>query len=120
MWCDQSLTAKDIPKLLECLHVACGSCITAKFSEIDRSQPALIHCPVCNMASQMDLIIVNQFLIEQTANSIDDSQSNADSDKVIFCFFCLWSGMKITKSEFFLSFFLCLFEIVYNQMQQLQ
>lgn len=62
--------------------MACGSCVTAKFSEIDRSQPPLIHCPVCNMASQTDLIIVNQFLIEQTANVIDESQASLDSDKV--------------------------------------
>lgn len=118
VWCDQSLTAKDIPKLLECLHVACGSCVTAKFSEIDRTQPALIHCPVCNMASQADLIIVNQFLIEQTANSFDDSQSNTDSDKVISKQLTLKGDSREWK--LLIETILIIFETVRYQMQQLQ
>lgn len=80
VWCSENLTGSDSPKLLECLHVACGSCTTVKFNEIDRSLPRLLHCPVCNMASQQDLIIENQFLIEHTANNGDDSQMAAEND----------------------------------------
>lgn len=49
VFCDQTLTAKDAPKLLECLHVTCNACITTKFSEIDRAQPILVHCQVSNL-----------------------------------------------------------------------
>lgn len=63
--------------------MSCGSCVTAKFSELDRSLPPLLHCPLCNMASQLELIIDNQFLIEQHTN--DESQNNTETDtKVSF------------------------------------
>lgn len=81
IWCDEVLTASDSPKLLECLHVACGSCVTTKFSEIDRTLPPLVHCPLCNMASQLDHIIENQFLMEQQAN--EDTQSSNDADSKV-------------------------------------
>lgn len=81
VWCSENLTGNDLPKLLECLHVSCGSCIAQKFNEIDRALPRLLHCPVCNMASQQDLIIENQFLIEHSAANADDS-ANAEGDKV--------------------------------------
>lgn len=73
------MTSNDRPKLLECLHVACTQCITTKFTELDRTMPPLIHCPVCNMASQNEFIIDNQFLIEQN-NLSDDNQGLSDSD----------------------------------------
>lgn len=87
VWCSQLLTAADLPRLLECLHVACTSCVTNKFSEIDRTMPPLIHCPICNMASQSDHIIENQFLIEQ--HPADDGQStDADARQVVKCSSC--------------------------------
>lgn len=90
------LASSDSPKLLECLHVACGNCVAAKFSEIDRTLPPIIHCPVCSMASQPDLIIENQFLIEQHAN--DDAQNSAESDsKVNFFIFLHICIKKIFK-----------------------
>lgn len=33
IFCNTLLTASEEPKLLECLHAACGNCITAKISE---------------------------------------------------------------------------------------
>lgn len=74
VFCSQVLTANDCPKLLECLHIACGQCVTTKFADVDRTMPPLIHCPICNMASQNEFIIDNQFLIE-TINPIEDGQS---------------------------------------------
>lgn len=71
--------------------MCCNSCITAKFNEIDRSQPALVHCPICNMASQPDKIIMNQFLIEMSEANADDSLSNSndpDSKTLIKCSSC--------------------------------
>ncbi|KAL9890329.1 tripartite motif-containing protein bonus isoform 4-T4 [Glossina fuscipes fuscipes] len=65
VWCSQTLGINDRPKLLECLHIACAQCVHNKFVELDRTMPPLIHCPICNMASQNELIIDNQFLIEQ-------------------------------------------------------
>lgn len=78
VWCSQFLVATDRPKLLECLHVACCQCVTTKFSELDRTMPPLIHCPVCNMASQNEFIIDNHFLIEQ-CNSGDLNVNAAGS-----------------------------------------
>lgn len=80
VWCSESLTGQDSPKLLECLHVSCGRCLTTKFDQIDRTQPRLLHCPVCNMASQQDLIIDNQFLIEHTAANVDEAATAAEGD----------------------------------------
>lgn len=69
---------------MECLHGSCNSCITAKFNEIDSSQPAIVHCPECNMASQADKIILNQFLIESSDGNTDDSLLNiADPDSKV-------------------------------------
>lgn len=87
VWCSQLLTAADLPRLLECLHVACSSCVTNKFSEIDRTISHLINCPICNMGSHSDLIIENQFLIEQ--HPADDGQStDADARQVVKCSSC--------------------------------
>ncbi|CAD6991072.1 unnamed protein product [Ceratitis capitata] len=41
--------------------------------------PPLIHCPVCNMASQNEFIIDNQFLIEQCTAAGDNSLADGSS-----------------------------------------
>ncbi|XP_012161242.1 transcription intermediary factor 1-beta isoform X5 [Ceratitis capitata] len=79
VWCNQLLGINDRPKLLECLHVSCSQCISTKFSEVDRTMPPLIHCPVCNMASQNEFIIDNQFLIEQCTAAGDNSLADGSS-----------------------------------------
>lgn len=80
VWCSQVLTSNDRPKLLECLHVACAQCVTTKFSELDRTMPPLIHCPVCNMASQNEFIIDNQFLIEQSNSASEEGQGSSENE----------------------------------------
>ncbi|XP_037945595.1 E3 ubiquitin-protein ligase TRIM33 isoform X2 [Teleopsis dalmanni] len=81
VWCSQTLNINDRPKLLECLHVACSQCVSTKFSELDRTLPPLIHCPMCNMASQNEFIVDNQFLIEQcTANGENNGDGSSTSD----------------------------------------
>ncbi|XP_014089165.1 E3 ubiquitin-protein ligase TRIM33 isoform X2 [Bactrocera oleae] len=79
VWCSQLLGINDRPKLLECLHVSCSQCVNTKFSELDRTMPPLIHCPVCNMASQNEFIIDNQFLIEQCTAAGDNSLADGNS-----------------------------------------
>ncbi|XP_017484474.1 PREDICTED: E3 ubiquitin-protein ligase TRIM33 isoform X4 [Rhagoletis zephyria] len=79
VWCNQMLSINDRPKLLECLHVSCSQCVNTKFSELDRTMPPLIHCPVCNMASQNEFIIDNQFLIEQCTAAGDNSLTDGGS-----------------------------------------
>ena len=80
VWCSQILTATDKPKLLECLHVACDACLKQKFS--DCQQNSFIICPICKLENRYNLIIDNQFLIEQS-NTNDDNQGNVESTKVI-------------------------------------
>lgn len=83
------MTGTDYPKLLECLHVACGSCVTTKFAELDRNlQTQFILCPTCNMNSVYDFIIENQFLIEQCASNDDNQSSENDSKAIIKCSSC--------------------------------
>ncbi|XP_059612511.1 E3 ubiquitin-protein ligase TRIM33 isoform X2 [Phlebotomus argentipes] len=91
VWCSQSLSGADNPKLLECLHVACSACVTTKFSELDRALPPLVHCPECNMASQMEGVIDNQFLIEQISSTEELQNSGgqeSDTKAVIKCSSC--------------------------------
>ncbi|SPP82568.1 transcription intermediary factor 1-alpha isoform X2 [Drosophila guanche] len=78
VYCAQLLGSNDRPKLLECLHVACSQCVNTKFSELDRSLPPLIHCPVCDTGSQNELIVDNQFLIEQCAAGESGDGSGSD------------------------------------------
>uniref|UniRef100_A0A336LHI4 CSON013686 protein n=1 Tax=Culicoides sonorensis TaxID=179676 RepID=A0A336LHI4_CULSO len=86
VWCSQTLSGSDKPKLLECLHVACDACLKQKFS--DCQQNSFIICPVCKLENRYNLIIENQFLIEQS-NSNDDHQGNVESTKdIIKCSSC--------------------------------
>ncbi|XP_055610596.1 E3 ubiquitin-protein ligase TRIM33-like isoform X2 [Uranotaenia lowii] len=85
VWCQQILTTTDHPKLLECLHVACGPCVKQKFSDISHNSPVLV-CPVCKMDSRMEFIIDNVFLSENTA---DDNPGSVESTKdMIKCSSC--------------------------------
>ncbi|KNC27055.1 hypothetical protein FF38_10786 [Lucilia cuprina] len=79
VFCAQTLGINDRPKLLECLHVTCSQCMSTKFAELDRTMPPLIHCPICNMASQNEFIIDNQFLIEHCTGAGDMSADANDS-----------------------------------------
>ncbi|KAM7363168.1 tripartite motif-containing protein bonus isoform 6-T6 [Cochliomyia hominivorax] len=79
VFCAQTLGINDRPKLLECLHVTCSQCMSTKFAELDRTMPPLIHCPICNMASQNEFIIDNQFLIEHCTGAGEMSSDPNDS-----------------------------------------
>lgn len=72
VWCDQMLGRSDNPKLLECLHVACESCVKGKFSNA-----TTVLCIACSMPNQMAGIIDNQFLVEQLTLSEETAAAAA-------------------------------------------
>lgn len=81
VWCNQHLTAQDNPKLLECLHAACNSCVLGKISESQcLIAPHLLTCSICKIRSKSTNIIDNQFILESLANNHDETQTNATLD----------------------------------------
>ncbi|KFB40828.1 AGAP001328-PA-like protein [Anopheles sinensis] len=78
VWCQQTLTPNDHPKLLECLHIACHACIKQKLSDL--SHNSALVCPVCKMESRPEYIIENVFLSE-TASSSEDNPGSVESTK---------------------------------------
>ncbi|XP_056629753.1 E3 ubiquitin-protein ligase TRIM33-like [Diorhabda sublineata] len=78
IFCDRVLSAVDNPKLLECLHNSCSSCIDSKLYEHSNDgMPAQIECPPCGIICNPDNIIENQFLLELASNN-EDPNKNAD------------------------------------------
>ncbi|XP_067000025.2 E3 ubiquitin-protein ligase TRIM33 [Anabrus simplex] len=70
IFCEHVLTAGDNPKLLECLHAACSSCISSKISEESQMNGDVIvdnntiTCQACRVHCHVSNIIENQFLME--------------------------------------------------------
>ncbi|XP_018326695.1 E3 ubiquitin-protein ligase TRIM33 [Agrilus planipennis] len=104
VFCERILTASDEPKLLECLHNVCGSCVNNKICEQSESnihgssiQTVLIPCASCNLPSQVERIIENQFLLEFSnhddniakATEIKCSSCSDDALAVSWCADCL-------------------------------
>lgn len=87
VWCSQTLALSDSPKLLECLHVSCDTCLKTKFAGATS-----VQCPICCMVNQLDLIIDNQFLIEQITSTEEAAQNAASvpetDTKTIKCSSC--------------------------------
>ncbi|XP_068906901.1 E3 ubiquitin-protein ligase TRIM33-like isoform X2 [Tenebrio molitor] len=74
VFCEQLLTANDDPKLLECLHNACGNCVGNKLYENQETElEKNVECPQCNITCEPNKIIDNQFLLELSSN--EDSGS---------------------------------------------
>lgn len=87
VWCQQTLTPNDHPKLLECLHIACHACVKQKFQ--DQAHGTAFFCPICKMESRLEFIIDNVFLSETTASSGDDNPGSVESTKdLIKCSSC--------------------------------
>lgn len=68
-YCNQVLTSTDEPKLLECLHSACGACVKSKINEQSQSDleninnPKNVTAPLKGMAkSLIHSVIVLQFI----------------------------------------------------------
>ncbi|KAL5288962.1 TRIM24 family protein [Megaselia abdita] len=80
VYCEAVLVPLHKPKLLECLHSACQECVSKKFTDLDRNLPLLIHCSICNRASQQHHIINNHFITENT-ELIDNSNLTPNDDE---------------------------------------
>ncbi|KAJ8913021.1 hypothetical protein NQ315_002036, partial [Exocentrus adspersus] len=77
VFCDRVLNANDDPKLLECLHNSCSSCINSRLYEHhDGITTGQIECPLCGIICDPSRIIENQFLLELSPN--EDTSKNAD------------------------------------------
>lgn len=55
------MSITDTPKLLECLHGACGTCVTAKFEENQQAQPVQLNCPVSTLHFDLVALIFTIF-----------------------------------------------------------
>lgn len=78
--CNNTLTSANQPKLMECLHAACGGCIKAKIEEQGDSELTAngIKCPKCEVFCNETLIIENHFVVE----------NEAENDPEIKCMSC--------------------------------
>ncbi|XP_060532404.1 E3 ubiquitin-protein ligase TRIM33 isoform X2 [Cylas formicarius] len=86
IYCDRVLGASDNPKLLECLHNACASCVNNKLYEQNESSASgnQILCTLCNIACDASRIIENQFLME-LSNNDETNTSKANDLKCSSC-----------------------------------
>uniref|UniRef100_T1GFT4 B box-type domain-containing protein n=1 Tax=Megaselia scalaris TaxID=36166 RepID=T1GFT4_MEGSC len=101
VFCQSILVPSHKPKLLECLHSACQECVSKKFTDLDRTLPPLIHCSVCNRASQHEFIINNHFITENT-ELIDNSnitQNDPESEKALIDIKCSSCSDDATASS---------------------
>ncbi|XP_066154266.1 E3 ubiquitin-protein ligase TRIM33 isoform X2 [Euwallacea fornicatus] len=83
IYCDRTLTPTDSPKLLECLHNACTSCINGKLFENNESSGSSVNqitCPTCNIQCESSRIIENQFLLELATNNEESNNSSKNTD----------------------------------------
>ncbi|XP_020293767.1 E3 ubiquitin-protein ligase TRIM33 isoform X2 [Pseudomyrmex gracilis] len=86
VFCSKVFSLGDDPKLLECLHAACTTCVNNKLTDHNTSvdsdvmlESDMIMCHVCNVPSQANNLIENRFL----AKLLNEENSNleADNDK---------------------------------------
>ncbi|KAH9631928.1 hypothetical protein HF086_000265 [Spodoptera exigua] len=80
--------AEGTPKLMECLHSACESCIRAKLEEKQASsrdflgaERVTITCPACRLQCQVANMIDQRFVLEKMA--LDQAGSNGAADAVL-------------------------------------
>ncbi|KAI4463544.1 transcription intermediary factor [Holotrichia oblita] len=94
VFCDQVLSATDDPKLLECLHNACGSCTNNKLYEQNDNQNKGVECPTCGLTCEADKIIDNQFLLElntteETTTKVAELKCSSCSDDNVATSWCV-------------------------------
>nr|XP_050847136.1 E3 ubiquitin-protein ligase TRIM33-like isoform X1 [Vespula vulgaris]XP_050847137.1 E3 ubiquitin-protein ligase TRIM33-like isoform X1 [Vespula vulgaris] len=85
VFCGKTFTIGDDPKLLECLHAACTTCVNNKITDHNTSvdvdillESNVIACQVCNVTSQIEHLIENRFIlkiIEEDVNMGTDDES---------------------------------------------
>ncbi|XP_017783188.1 PREDICTED: transcription intermediary factor 1-alpha isoform X2 [Nicrophorus vespilloides] len=99
IFCEQLLSAKDDPKILECLHNACGNCVKQKLYEgsVDAQTSSTHHkgfqCPICGYFMERKHLIDNQFLLEATnndeINKLTDVKCSNCSDDALATSWCV-------------------------------
>ncbi|XP_034949830.1 E3 ubiquitin-protein ligase TRIM33 isoform X2 [Chelonus insularis] len=97
IFCNKTFTVEDNPKLLECLHATCSSCIGSKLNDYhvyaDNDiviEGNLIICRACNVASQKENLIENKFfskVMNDDGNQVidDDIQDIEEEKKCTNC-----------------------------------
>ncbi|EZA46840.1 hypothetical protein DMN91_008822 [Ooceraea biroi] len=90
IFCGKVFTPGDNPKLLECLHAACTTCVTNKISDHNTSvdvdvllESNVIMCHICNVASQVENLIENRFLsklLEDDGSTLDYEVKEAEEE----------------------------------------
>ncbi|XP_011140304.1 E3 ubiquitin-protein ligase TRIM33 [Harpegnathos saltator] len=92
IFCSKIFTLGDEPKLLECLHAACTTCVNNKLSDHNTSvdvdvllESNVIMCQICNVASQVENLIENRFLsklLEEDTNlGVEDELKDTEEEK---------------------------------------
>ncbi|XP_046394134.1 E3 ubiquitin-protein ligase TRIM33-like isoform X2 [Ischnura elegans] len=87
VFCNQILTVSESPKLLDCLHSACSSCIKSKLKEQEEGNDDVVvnslECPICGLSFSPAEVIDNRFLVETAYEHEEDIK-----EKDVFCTSC--------------------------------
>ncbi|CAL7945162.1 unnamed protein product [Xylocopa violacea] len=89
-------TFGDDPKLLECLHAACSTCVSSKLNDHNTSvdvdvllESNVIACQICNVTTQAENLIENRFLSkfieEDNSPGTDDESKETEEEKKCTC-----------------------------------
>lgn len=104
VFCNNLVSGSDDPKLLECLHSACGSCVKTKMTETNQEGTdtygnkiiPCLSCVLCQIVSRHSQVIENRFLTElKEANeeapepAKEDLKCNSCSDNEVATSFCV-------------------------------
>ncbi|XP_015174099.1 PREDICTED: E3 ubiquitin-protein ligase TRIM33-like [Polistes dominula] len=91
IFCEKTFTIGDDPKLLECLHASCTTCVNNKIADQNTSadvdvllESNVIVCQICNVTSQVENLIENRFIskiIEEDNTGTDDESIETEEEK---------------------------------------
>ncbi|XP_026673288.1 E3 ubiquitin-protein ligase TRIM33-like [Ceratina calcarata] len=92
IFCGKLFTFGDDPKLLECLHAACSTCVNSKLNDHNTSvdvdvllESNVIACQICNVTTQAENLIENRFLSkfieEDNSPGTDDESKETEEEK---------------------------------------
>uniref|UniRef100_A0A8D8X927 E3 ubiquitin-protein ligase TRIM33 n=1 Tax=Cacopsylla melanoneura TaxID=428564 RepID=A0A8D8X927_9HEMI len=85
-FCENVLLPALEPKLLECLHSACNTCIQTRLNPTITDSTELViqelRCEQCNVSCDPALIVDNRFLLEAAVNSQPPSSEPSASERL--------------------------------------
>ncbi|EEB19753.1 conserved hypothetical protein [Pediculus humanus corporis] len=93
VFCQQILSPLYEPKLLECLHAACGVCVNSKLQDQEQTDGDVIaessvECPTCNVICSSENVIDNQFLLETDTDIESGAGESSIKNQDIKCSSC--------------------------------